>query len=178
MLVGVTGFGSVWRRRVRGDESDPGGFAHAAYFNTTGVMVNGRIIRHRKIVGHVRFNGAGGFDPNYPNRIVGRVFECDEPCVWNGQNKVFFRRLVASPVQPGSFLVVVKSGEFGRLHVGTDGWKSEGAFLISLSEWRDQQEALLLMPCGNWVRTDLGRLVLVRDEQVPWHARLRFEVMD
>jgi hypothetical protein len=135
-------------------------------------MVNGRIVRHRKIAGHVRFNGAGGFDPNYPNRMVGRVFECNDPCVWNGQNKVFFRRFVASPVQPGSFLVVVKSGEFGRLHVGAEGWKSEGTFLISLSEWRDQQETMLLMSCTDWVQTDLGHLVLVRDTFVPWRASL------
>ena len=172
MLVGVTGFGSVWRRRVRGDESDPGRFAHAAYFNTTGVMVNGRIVRHRKIVGHVRIDGAGGFDPNYPNRTVGRVFKCDDPCVWNGQNKVFFRRLVAPPVQPGTFLVVVKSAEFGRLYVGAEGWKSEGTFLISFSEWRDQQETMLLMSCTDWVRTDLGRLVLVSNTSVPWNASL------
>ncbi len=39
MLVGVTGFGSVWRRRVRGDASGPERFVHVAYFNTTGVMV-------------------------------------------------------------------------------------------------------------------------------------------
>jgi len=172
MLVGVTGFGSVWRRRVRGDATDPGRFARAAYFNTTGVMVNGRIVRHRKIAGHVRFNGPWGFDSNYPNRMAGRVFECDGPCVWNGQNKVFFRRLVASPVQPGSFLVVVKSGEFGRLHVGAEGWKSEGTFLISFSEWRDQQEIMLLMSYTDWVRTDLGRLVLASDSSLPGRATL------
>ena len=172
MFVGVTGFGSVWRRRVRGDATDPRRFARAAYFNTTGVMVNGRIVRHRKIAGHVRFNGAGGFDPNYPNRMVGKVFECDDPSVWDGQNKVFFRRLVASPVQQCSFLVVVKSEEFGRLHVGAEGWMSEGTFLISFSEWRDQQETMLLMSYTDWVRTDLGCLVLVSDTSAPLRACL------
>ena len=34
---------------------------------------------------------------------------------------------------------------------------------------------MLLMSCGNWVQTDLGRLVLVRDEHVPWHARLTID---
>ena len=178
MLVGVTGFGRVWRRRVQGDARDPDRFARAAYFNTTGVMANGKIEGHRKIAGHARFNGAGGFNANYPNRMVGKVFECDEPCVWNGQNKVFFHRLVPTPRRPDYFLVVVRSQEFGRLHVGAEGWKSEGSFLISISEWRDQQEAMSLMACGNWVQTDLGRLVLVRDEKIPWHARLRFEVTD
>ena len=178
MLVGVTGFGSVWSRRVQGDASEPDRFARAAYFNTTGVMANGKIVRHRKIAGHARFNGAGGFNANYPNRMVGKVFECDEPCVWNGQNKVFFRRLVLTPARPDCFLVVVRSQEFGHFHVGGEGWKSEESFLISLSEWRDQQEAMLLMSCGNWVRTDLGRLVLVPDDHVPWHARLRLKVSD
>jgi len=178
MLAGVTGFGSVWRRRVQGGPDDPKQLARAAYFNTTGVMVNGKIVSHRKIAGHVRFNGAGGFNPNYPSRMIGKVFACDEPCVWNGQNKVFFSHIVPTPAQPNCFLVVVKSEEFGRIRVGAKGWKSEDSFLISFSEWRDQQEALLLMPCGNWVRTALGRLVLMRYDQVPWHARLRFEVTD
>lgn len=178
MLVGVTGFGSLWRRRVRRDASDPERFAHAAYFNTTGVVVNGETVRHRKIAGHVRFNGVGGFNSNYPSRMLGQVFECDEPCVWNGQNKVFFHHLVPTPAQPDCFLVVVKSQEFGRLHVGAEGWKSEASFLISFSEWRDQQEAMLLMSCGNWVRTDLGRLVLVSDDLVPWRASLTLKVRD
>jgi hypothetical protein len=178
MLVGVTGFGSVWRRRVHGDASDPERFARAAYFNTTGVIANGKIVRHRRIAGHARFNSAGGFNANYPNRMIGKVFACDEPCVSNGQNKVFFSHIVQTPVEPDCFLVVVRSHAFGRLQVGAAGWKSEAGYLISFSDWRDQQEAMLLMASGNWVRTDLGRLVLVRDEQVPWHARLRFEVRD
>lgn len=178
MLVGVTGFGSVWRRRVQGDASDLERFAHAAYFNTTGVTANGKIGCHRKIAGHARFNGAGGFNVNYPSRMVGKVFECDGPCVWNGQNKVLFRRLVPTPTRPDCFLVVVRSQEFGRLHVGTEGWKSEEIFLISFSEWRDQQEAMLLMSCADWVQTDLGRLVLVGDDQVPWRASLTIEVSD
>jgi hypothetical protein len=176
MLVGVTGFGSVWRRRVQGGASDAERFARAAYFNTTGVMANGKIVRHRKIAGHARFNGAGGFNANYPNRMVGKVFECDEPCVWNGQNKVFFRHMAPARARPDCFLVVARSQGFGHFHVGGEGWKSEESFLISFSQWRDQQEAMLLMSCGNWVQTDLGRLVLVGDTQVPWRAALTIEV--
>ena len=138
--------------------------------------MNGKIVRHRKIAGHARFNGAGGFNANYPNRMIGKVFECNEPCVWNGQNKVFFRHLVRTSPRPDCFLVVVRSREFGHFHVGGEGWKSEESFLISFSEWRDQQEAMLLMSCGNWVQTGLGRLVLLRDAAVPWRASLKLEV--
>jgi len=90
MLVTITGFGSVWRRRIGKDPRDSRRFARAAYFNTTGVPVNGKIRTRPKIVGHVRFNGVGGFDPNYPLRMMNSVFECADPCIWQGQNKVLF----------------------------------------------------------------------------------------
>ena len=39
MLVTITGFGSVWRRRFGKNGSDSRRIARAAYFNTTGVTV-------------------------------------------------------------------------------------------------------------------------------------------
>lgn len=168
MLVGIIGFGSVWRRRFGKDRHDPQRFRLAAYFNTTGVPVNGRIVCHRKIAGHLRFNGVGGFNPHYPQRLIGSVFECDEPCIWNGQNKVFFERRLNHPEPPDYFLVGIRSAEFGLVSVGTEGWKSANTFLISFSEWRDTQELLMLLPPNGWVRTSLGRLFLECDAARPW----------
>lgn len=159
MLVGVTGFGSVWRRRFGKDPQDPERFRRAAYFNTTGLMVDGRTVRHRKIVGHARFNGDGGFNPYYPQRAIGSVFECDELCLWNGQNKIFFGRRLRHPAPPDYFLVVVRSGEFGRADVGAPGWKSDRCLVVSFSEWQGRQELMLLLPPDGWVETSLGRLI-------------------
>src|SRR5712664_897433 len=142
MLVTITGFGSVWRRRVGKDPNDARRFARAAYFNTTGVPVNGKIRTRPKIVGHVRFNGVGGFDPNHPLAMINGVFECAEPCVWKGQNKVLFKRMLPAPQRPAYFLVVVRASEIGHLDVGSPGWRSEGTFLVSFSEYRDQQEVM------------------------------------
>lgn len=175
MFVTVTGFGSVWRRRFGKDESDPRRFARAAYFNTTGVPVNGRIRTRSRIVGHIRFNGAGGFNPNRPLAMVNRVFECAEPCIWKGQNKVLFKRRLPAPKQPDYFLVVVKSAAFGRIELGSPAWRSEGTLLISFSECREHQEAMLLMPPGAWLRTDLGRFVVRPMPSRPWSARMELE---
>ncbi|HUY13203.1 MAG TPA: hypothetical protein VMX16_06155 [Terriglobia bacterium] len=172
MRVAVTGFGSLWRRRVDGSASGPRRFRNAAYFNTTGVMVNGRIVRHRKIAGHVRFNAAGGFNPNYPHRMIGKVFECDEPCVCNGQNKVFFRNLARAPATLDCFLVVARSCEFGWVDVAEPDWKSDDSFLISFSAWQDQQEAMLLMKPLSWLRSRVGKFVLVPDPARPGMACL------
>ena len=175
MFVTVTGFGSVWRRRFGKDQSDPRRFARAAYFNTTGVRVGRQIRTRPRIVGHVRFNGVGGFDPNHLLGMINSVFECAEPCVWEGQNKVLFKRRLPTPQQPDYFLVVVRSSEVGHLDVGSSSWRSEGTLLISFSECRDKQEAMLLMPADSWLRTDLGRFVLQPFLSWPWSARLQRE---
>jgi hypothetical protein len=168
MLVGITSFGSVWRRRFRTSSDDSQRFRRAAYFNTTGVAVNGEIVRHRKIAGHVRFNGVGGFNPYYPQRVLGSVFQCDEPAIWNRQNKVFCVRKLDHPERPDYFLVAVRSAEFGSVRVGTESWKSDDTYLISFSEWRDTQELLMLMSPNGWVRTQLGRVVMLHDGLRPW----------
>jgi len=175
MVVGVTGFGSVWRRRIREDGSDRRRFARASYFNTTGVVVNGKLVRRRKIAGHVRLDAVSGFNPNYPGRAIGKVFECAEPCVWNGQNKVLFRRLLHTAAKPDYFLVALRSAEVGRLDLTVGDWKSDDALLISFSECDTQQEALLLVPVHGFIQTALGVFLLEPPPLVPWIARLRLE---
>jgi len=175
MLVTVTGFGSVWRRRFGKNQSDPRRFARAAYFNTTGVQVDGKVRTRPKIVGHVRFNSIGGFDPNYPLRMINSVFECAEPCIWQGQNKILFKRMLPAPQLPDYFLVVVRASEIGRVDVGSLAWRSEGTLLISFSECCNEQEAMLLMPTSSWLRTDVGRFVVRPFVTWPWSARLQLE---
>jgi hypothetical protein len=175
MLVTVTGFGSVWRRRFGKNQSDSRRFARAAYFNTTGVQVDGKVRTRPKIVGHVRFNSIGGFDPNYPLRMINSVFECAEPCIWQGHNKILFKRMLPAPQLPDYFLVVVRASEIGRVDVGSLAWRSEGTLLISFSECCNEQEAMLLMPTGSWLRTDVGRFVVRPFVTWPWSARLQLE---
>jgi hypothetical protein len=47
-------------------------------------------------------------------------------------------------------------GEQAHLVGSAEGWRSDGTFLPSLSEHRDLQEAMLLVPAGGWIRTVLG----------------------
>ena len=174
MLVAITGFGSVWRRRFAKDADDPRRFARGAYYNTTGVVVNGRVRQRPRIIGYARFNGAGGFNPNYPSRMINRVFECADPCIWKGCNKILFRRLLIRGEPPDFFLVVVRPELAGTLMVGTDGWRSTDTWLLAFSEAGDQQEAMLLMPAHSWIRSTLGTFVLV-PSSTPWIATLRLQ---
>jgi hypothetical protein len=173
MVVSITGLGSVWRRRFGKDPDDPRRFARAAYYNTTGVPVHGKIRTRSKVAGHARFNSTGGFDSNCPQRIINRVFECDEPCVWRGQNKILFKYMLTAPREPDLFLVVARQSEVGRLHIGNSGWKSDNGVLIAFSECCDDQESMLLLPAYGWIRSDVGTFLVQPAPARPWIARLQ-----
>lgn len=152
-------FGSVWRYRL-GSHDARGHLSRAVYYNTTGIVVNGKARQRPQICGYARFDTIGGFDPDHPFRMIGRTFECAEPCVWMGYNKLLFKRIVNGGECPNCFLVVAKSELVGRLPVGEHNWRSANSWLLSLSESSGQQEAMLLMSIGDWIRTILGNFVL------------------
>jgi hypothetical protein len=172
VLVAVTEFGSVWRRRFGKNPDDLRRYAKGVYYNTTGIDIAGTIRQRPQIVGYARFNGCGGFNANRPSQMIDRVFECAEPCVWQGLNKLLFKRLLNAAEKPDSFLVVVRAQLVGKLTIGRTDWRSAGTWLISFSECGNQQEAMLLMSAHSWLQTELGRLVLEPEASRPWVARL------
>jgi hypothetical protein len=174
VLVAVTGFGSVWRHRFAKQTQENGRFVQPVYYNTTGVEVNGRVRQRPQICGYARFDAVGGFDPNHLSSMINRVFECAEPSVWMGCNKLLFERVLTARKRPDQFLVVARSDVTGRLLVGTPGWRSADTWLLSFSECATQQEAMLLMTVDSWIAGSLGQFVLDFAESRPWAARLAF----
>ena len=172
MLVSVTGFGSLWRRRFDKNQDDSHRFARGVYYNTTGVEIAEAIRQRPQIKGYARFHACGGFDPHHPSRIIGRVFECAEPCVWEGDNKLLFERILPAPEKPDRFLVVVRAKLNGRLSVGVAGWRSPDTWLIAFSESGGQQEAMVLMAAYGLIRTSLGGFLLQPEPRRPWIAQL------
>jgi hypothetical protein len=166
----------VWRQRFGNCAGATSPLNHAAYYNTTGVAIDGAIRTRPKIIGHIRFNGLGGFNPNYLSRMIDRVFECADPCIWEGQNKILFKRLLPRPQRPDYFLVVIRPEQVGRLDLTQPSWKPAGNLLISFSEWHDQQEAMLLMAPYAWLCSDLGTFFLEPTESRPWTAQLRLGI--
>lgn len=172
MLVAVTGFGSVWRHRRAKQQDQSRRFVLPVYYNTTGVLVNGYLRQRSQVCGYARFDAIGGFNPNHPSRMINRVFECADPCMWMGCNKLLFRRILRTREVPDFYLVVARSQSHGTLHIGKEGWRSLDSWLLSLSEAAGQEEAMLLLPPGGWIQTGAGRFALPVAERQPWKARL------
>ena len=157
--MAAMGFGSVWRHRS-GNQTGPGRCTQPVYYNTTGIVVNGRIRQRPQICGYARFDTIGGFSPNHLAEMTGRSFECAAPSVWMGYNKLLFRRILNIGETPDRFLIAAKSALVGQLAVGDQAWRADDVWLLSFSECAGQQESMLLMSIGQWLRTSLGLFVL------------------
>jgi hypothetical protein len=156
MLVKILEFGSNWWARFSRDPQDRYRYTkHAAYFNSTGVRCGSKMRRYWIVPGLIRFNGVGDFNPQFPKRAVGEVFECTDPVFARGGNRVLFRRKVAKSCRPDYFLLAVSSDRFGALRF--EGSERSGSLTpIAASQIGEKQEAMLLMKAGDWVRSTLG----------------------
>jgi len=165
MIIGLEGFGSVWSNRNAAVTE------RIAFYNTTGIMLDGRLRHRSRLFGQVRFNGIGGFNPKHIEANIGRVFKSagfrdgGSPCL-------LLHHLLSRPLQPDYYLFRVISEDTGILEVDRAGWKSEAVVLLSLSQFREQQEAMLLVPVYGWIRGALGRFIAEPSADRPWRASL------
>jgi len=171
MRVTIEGFGSMWSRRSRPDPRDPVRERNA-FYNTTGVTLNGKVQHRSRIFGQLRFNGSGGFIARAIERNMGREFCCSAE-LRQSHAKLVFSHLAAKPERPDFFLFAVKSNVTGFLRIESEHWKSTGVLLFSLSQCKESQEAILLMPPHSWIRGGLGTFIVKPDCERPWRATLR-----
>ena len=173
MLVTLRGFGGVWERRLSKNPAAPNEPGRTAFYNTTGVVVGGKMRYRWRIGGKIRLNGSGGFNASYTSRSLNRVFECKEPETTRGVwTQVWFQKMLAGPERPDFFLFVVTAANIGRLDIGSP-WKSDSVQVVALSEHADEQEAMLLMPAYSWVRGELGTFYVEPSTKQFWSADLR-----
>jgi len=173
VLITVQGFGSIWERRTARDASGARRFAQTAFYNTTGVFVNGRVRPRWRIGGKIRFNAIGGFTPGNPRRSLYRVFECKEAeLAGGGWTQILFKRMLNGPERPDFYLLVVTAESTGRIDVEAANWKAESVEVVALSEDGDQQQGMLLMPAYSWVRGALGTFYAEPSTKRFWSAEL------
>ena len=175
MLISVLGFGSIWTRRVAKGACGPMGIRTfgTAYYNTTGVLVGDKLRNRPCSYGVARFNGNSGFRPDCVHGMMQKVFECEPPCVWNGANKVLFKKLLGGSLNPDAYLMTITANQSGGINRDQAGpWLHDDAHLISFSECGGEQEVMLVMPPYTWVRGRLGTFFLEPVAQRPREARL------
>ena len=174
MSVKILGFGSSWWARFGPDPSDPHRYTRgAAYYNSAGIRCGTKTRRHWILPGLIRFNGVGDFDPHFPSRAIGETFWCSDLAFAFGGNRILFARRTPKPAIPDWYLVVVSSDRFGIFNFDDPYWKSESTQSVSVSQLREQQETMLLMKEGEWVRNSLGAWRLISRSNLRLGAALQ-----
>jgi hypothetical protein len=157
MLVKVLNFGTNWWARFGRGANDPYRFSrHAAYYNSTGVRCGSKIRRHWITSGLLRFNGIGDFNPNLPDRSIGKTFRCSDLTQAFGGNRLLFQSKAPRSAIPEWYLVVISSDLHGQVNFSSSAWKSVFSQVIAASQLRDKQEAMLLMKPCDWILTSTG----------------------
>lgn len=157
MIVQILSCGVNWWGMHSGKVEDPYRFKrHSAYFNSTG-LIYGRRLRSCQIYpGHLRFNRTSGLDPEFVDRIVGKIFETAPPARHDGKTRLLFQ-FPASDQNPNAYLVTLRAEVHGAIHFHRKCWRSPGLQPIAVSKQHERYEAMLLMALGQWVMTDRGR---------------------
>ena len=75
--------------------------------------------------GLLRFNGAGDFNPQFPDRAIGATFECADLTFAFGGNRLLFVRRIRNCPLPDYYLLALASERCGAFDCRNSGWKSE-----------------------------------------------------
>jgi len=173
MLVKILQFGtSWWSKGGPGPAGSPRYPRRDAYFNSTGVTCGKKIRHHWTVRGLLRFNATGDFNPRFPSLAIGRIFECAPVTFAFGGRRLLMERQAHNSAAPEWYLVVAMRDRHGKFDFASADWISPSSVVLAASELREQQEAMLLLQPGDWVRSHLGIWQLRLSERMPYGAWL------
>jgi hypothetical protein len=161
-------FGANWWSTHSPDLADPLCFRRrAAWFNSAGLMYGRRLRLSWVFPGQIRFNSNSGFNPEYPRRALGQVFESAGPVRMHGKMNLLLNRSKDQDARADRFLVTLNLESHGQIVFSSPSWRSSAAQPISVSLREPRYEAMMLIGQYDWLRTDLGVWMISND-----HARL------
>lgn len=164
MRVRIVSLGSNWWSAHAKDVTDPFCLRrNAAWFNSVGLKYGNRLRLCWVYPGQVRFNQSAGFNPEFPNRSLGRSFECNEPNRMNGRMHLLVTRRLRQTEEADRYLVAFTEQMCGPVRFQKPHWKSDSVQLISVSLRRERYEAMVLMSADGWIESSVGHWTLSRD---------------
>ena len=153
MIVCVLSLGSCWRAPNDG---------RPVVWNSSGVLDHRRVSPRAKVFGQVRFNSRLYQEALGTSGLSGSCWQAPQLAEHLGIRKLDLRRRVRCSSHPDWYLVSVTEQLVGTLDDGS--WEPNNSFLVSFSEWKTRQEALLLVGRHGWLRGGLGSAVLTPGE--------------
>lgn len=164
MRVRIVSLGSNWWSAHPWDAADPYCFRrNTTWFNSAGLKYGNRLRLCWVYPGQIRFNQSSGFNPEFPNRVLGNSFECCGPNRMHGRMHLLVTRGLNRAEEVDRYLVGFTEHTCGPIRFQKPHWKSDGMQLISVSVRRDRYEVVALISARDWIKTSFGAWMLSRD---------------
>jgi len=162
--VRIVSLGSNWWSAHPRGVADTSCFRrNAAWFNSAGLKYGNRLRLCWIYPGQVRFNQSSGFNPEFPNRVLGRSFECCRPNRMHGRTHLLVTRSLNRTEEVDRYLVTFTEQRCGLIRFQKPHWKSDGVQLISVSVRRDRYEVIALLRADDWIESGVGIWMLSQD---------------
>lgn len=149
MIVCVLSLGSCWRQPSDG---------RPVVWNSSGMLDQCRLRSRAKVFGQVRFNSRLLQEALGTSGLSGSCWQASPLAEHLEIRKLDLQRRVRSSSLPDWYLVSATEQLVGTLDNAS--WDPKDSLLISFSEWKTRQEALLLVRRHGWLRGKLGSAVL------------------
>jgi len=162
LIVQCVSFGTAWWFRPTKDETTGALIlAKSAYYNTTAFKRGKKTRWQHKLPngdtssgGFVRIN-ANTVVFSEPSEILQASFQSPGVERYMNSGRLLLQRKMPGGVAPDAYLVALRSEREGEIDF-EGRWRTEGVRVISKSIRGTKHEALVLIPQGGSVRTNLG----------------------
>ena len=164
MRVRIVSLGTNWWSAHQQDVTEPFCFRrNVAWFNSAGLKYGNRMRLCWAYPGQVRFNQSSGFNPEFPNRVLGRYYECDKPNRMHGRMHLLVTHSLGPGEEADQYLVTFTEQMCGPIQFSCPGWKSDGVQLISVSVRRKRYEVIALLSAKDRIESSVGAWMLSKD---------------
>ncbi len=164
MRVRIVSLGTNWWSAHSSNVADPICFRrNAAWFNSAGLRYGSRLRLCWVYPGQVRFNQSSGFHPEFPDRSVGKIYECKGPTRMHDRMHLLIAGVAPPDTQPDRYLVTLSERLCGPIAFNRPGWKSPNVQLISASVRRGRYEVIALLDESSWIESTVGPWMLSPD---------------
>ena len=155
MVIFVHSLGSLWQEKTL-----PAG--GSKIWNTTGIRDGSRVRSCAKIFGQVALGAKARLELARSGSLTGELWTAGELKEAANARKLKLLCRASRQSEPDLYLVVVTERLVGELR--PDSWDAAKAMLVSFSQWRSRQEALLLVRPFAWLRGAKGSAVFSADD--------------
>jgi hypothetical protein len=156
ILVKIKSLGPKWMINDSAYRRNPKHYARIKLYNTTGFVLDGRVVTKWIIPGYIRFKNQPYFDLDCPESVTGRMFRCTRLGSVDGKRTLLVLDVAPIDAIPSFYLTWVTSREIGYVDLSNPAEVLSSAEILAASAYGIRQNMLCLLKDRSTIRASKG----------------------